>query len=316
MTKALSILRNSDSFGEFTAVTIGSFDGYHKGHHYLLTRLHEEAQKRGLLPVAITFEPHPRLFFNHSMPLLSTLKEKIWLFETYSPVSTLLIQTFDHHFANMSPETFIEAFLMQQVKARLILIGFNHRFGKHRQGDIALLQSYADKGAFELHVVPPVKGNEDQLISSSVIRNLLSTDRFQEAVSLLGHPYVLIGRVIHGEGIGRRLGFPTANLQFDHPQKLVPRDGVYVATVCWQDQFLPAAVSIGTRPTFHDTKSHVEVYILNFQGDLYGKELVVLLHAKIRDQIQFESKEALIRQMEKDVAVVAHYFLYDSHSDS
>lgn len=309
-------MRDSYPYTDFTAVTIGSFDGYHRGHSHILTLLSQEAKKRGLHPVVVTFEPHPRVFFRHSFSLLSTLEEKIWLFQNYSPVSTLLVKTFNQHLANLSANSFIERFLVEELKARLIIIGFNHRFGKGREGDISLLKEYASKGFFEVQVISPVMGEKEIPISSSLIRKMMYSGHFHEAISFLGHPYVMIGRVVPGEGIGKTLGFPTANLEFSNPYKLIPQDGVYVASVEWKGKTYPAAVSIGIRPTLHGTRRQFEVYILNFQEDLYGKELVVLLHHKLRDQIKFATVRELIQQMEKDVEAVEDFFFHGTHSNS
>jgi riboflavin kinase/FMN adenylyltransferase len=263
------------------AVAIGSFDGVHRGHRRVL----DVAFETGLPVAVLTFDPHPRVLLGQPVELLTTLERKVELLVEYG-VEEIVVLRFDEELAAMTPHEFTLRHL-NPLGAQIVVAGPDFRFGHDRSGDLELLH---DEGMLT-RLVEPVAG-----VSSTAIRDALHKGDVITAASLLGHPYELDGRVVPGFARGAKLGFPTANLVFA-PHQLVPLDGIYAG---FADAHR-AAVSIGVNAHFKGTERRVEVHLIDFEGDLYGKRLVVELWQWLRDEQAFESEEALTEQIRRDV---------------
>jgi len=286
-----------------TAITLGSFDGIHLGHIKILEELKRTKEKLGLdRTLLLTFHPHPQQVLkrnNSSIQLLTTIEERLEQLAKHGIDEVGIIQ-FSVEFAKTTYEEFFRNTLIDQIGTKAIVVGFNHAFGKNREGDIEHVRSLASGLAVEVIEVPPLIVN-DVSISSTKIRNALLEGDIATANSYLGYPYTLCGKVIEGDKLGRELGYPTANLEID-PVKLIPADGVYAATVDIEGNTYKGALSIGTRPTVdgaHDRR--IEVHLLDFSGDLYGKQLKFEVLQYIRAQEKFSSLEELTAQIARDV---------------
>lgn len=290
------------------AVTIGNFDGLHRGHQAMLARLKEEAAKRGLPSCVLTFEPHPREFFAPSQApaRLSSLREKSELIRT-AGIDRLHVCRFNQRFASLSPDEFIERVLVETLGARWLLVGDDFRFGAKRAGDFALLQESGAKLGFEVESLATVSV-ENKRASSTAVREALAAGDMQHARELLGRPYSITGHVMHGNKLGRKIGFPTANIQLQHNRP--PLSGIFAVEVCGLNgEPLQGVASLGTRPTVHENGNPtLEVFIFDFRDDLYGRRLRVDFLKKLRDEEKYPDLDALIAQINRDVDNARAFF--------
>jgi riboflavin kinase/FMN adenylyltransferase len=278
------------------AVTLGNFDGVHVGHQALI------AQARALgEAVVFTFEPHPAKVLQPEMAprLITPTARKLELFESLG-VAAVLVQPFTLAYAATPPQAF-EAALFHTLGARHVVVGADFTYGKKRSGTVDTLRAAATAKGAEIHVVPPVTV-DGVVVSSTKIRELLLAGRVKPAARLLGRPYDLDGKVVRGKQRGREIGFPTANLET--AQELEPSIGIYAVRVRVDGQgpWLPGAASVGFNPTFGDTELTVEVFLIDFDGDLYDRILRVQFIERLRPEHRFDSVEALVAQMHQDVA--------------
>lgn len=288
------------------ALTIGNFDGVHKGHQVILDRLCREAAARSLVACLLTFEPHPREFFApQSAPTrLTSLREKLELLGARG-VTRTHVQRFTRDFAAMSAEGFVEQVLCRTLRARWILIGDDFRFGSKRSGDVAMLQAMGARCGFEVQTIETI-AHDGLRVSSSSVREALAAGNLQRAEALLGRPYSISGRVEHGNKIGRELGFATANIQLQHNRP--PLLGIYAVRVYGIDGSLQGpgrngVASLGVRPTIASAgKAVLEVHLFDDPGVLYGKHLRVDFLHKIRDEAKYPNLEALRAQIARDCA--------------
>ncbi len=282
-------------------VTSGTFDGVHLGHKKIIDRLTETATKRNGESVVITFWPHPRLVVspaNSDIKLLSTLDEKIEIFATLG-VDHLLILPFTREFSELSSEKYIEDILISTIGTKTLVIGYDHRFGKNREGGFDYLSTNANRFNLELIEIP--RQEIDSLtISSTKIRKSLETGNIQVANELLGRYYIFSGLVKKGRQLGRTIGFPTANVHVSKNYKLIPSTGVYAVRVYLRNKQYAGVMNIGNRPTVDGEGITQEVHILNFEDDIYGETLKVEIINYIRAEQKFENLNALIGQIEKD----------------
>lgn len=297
-----------------SVLTIGNFDGVHLGHQAMLRQLRAKADVLGIPATVMTFEPHPREFFapDKAPARLTSLREKLALLEACG-VDRVVLFRFDRRHAAMSADDFIARVLVKGLAVRHVIIGDDFRFGQGRQGDLALLQQQgASLGftaeALETVTVNGITGEEGRRVSSSAVRQALEASDLALAAQLLGRPYAIAGRIVHGDKIGRTIGFPTANVQLK--RKRVPMKGVYAVTVSGLDKRqLPGAASIGVRPTVgQGLKPVLEVHLLDFDQNVYGAHATVHFQRRLRDEVKFDSFDALKRQIALDVQATQDYF--------
>ncbi|SFV34239.1 bifunctional riboflavin kinase/FAD synthetase [Thermoflavifilum thermophilum] len=285
-----------------TVITIGTFDGVHKGHQTILHQLKNKSLEKRLPGVVITFDPHPREVLHPEQPvqLLNTLEERIQLFEQQG-IEHLVIVPFTKAFSELSAEAYVKKFLIHYFHPAVIIIGYDHHFGHDRKGDIHLLENLQQQYGYTLEEISP-QVVQQVTISSTRIRQALVNGEIELANTLLGYNYSLAGTVARGDQIGRKLGYPTANLQLGDPRKLIPATGVYAATVQIDEKpiHLKGMLNIGYRPTFQGKELRIEIHIFDFSDNIYGHTMRIYLHAYLRPDQYFENAEALRRQMDQD----------------
>lgn len=284
-----------------TILTLGTFDGIHLGHQEIIRSVVDYSGKENLRNVVITFHPHPRKVINPELKikLLTTQIEQIEILEKLG-VDNLLIINFTKEFSELTPVEFIENYLIQKIGLSKIVIGYDHHFGKARGGDVNLLKQISRKYNFSIIQIDPFI-IDDEPVSSTKIRNALEKGDIDKANKMLGRTYSFTGLVVQGDKRGRELGYPTANLQLDDNDKLLPQIGIYAVLVEIGGKIYKALLSIGKRPTFYDDGNLVaEVYIYDFNNDIYGENLKINLITKLRDEEKFNSAEELIKQMNID----------------
>ncbi|CAG8947017.1 unnamed protein product [Penicillium salamii] len=288
-------------------LTIGNFDGVHRGHQALMSRLCEEGRKRNLPVVVMVFEPQPlELFAGDKAPArLTRLREKL-RYMAEAGVDKVLCVRFDRRFAALSAQRFISDLLVEKLDVKYLAVGDDFRFGAGRQGDFLLLQKAGAEYGFEV-VSTETFCDGGKRISSTAVRQAMAVDDLALAQSLLGHPFTISGRVVHGDALGRTLGFPTANLPLR--RSVSPVKGVYAVEVRGlTPEPLPGVANIGTRPTVKGLRQQLEVHLLDINMDLYGRHIDVVLKQKIRNEQRFASLEALKEQIANDVVTARQFF--------
>ena len=287
-----------------TVLTVGTFDGVHRGHQAILRYLLERADMRDGTSTVISFDPHPReVVGNESVPLLTTVDERAQLFEQFG-LDRFVVIPFTHEFRQVRATEYVEDILLGRVGLKEIVIGYDHAFGKDREGDRELLERMGEAHGFSVDVIPAQAVDHD-VVSSSKIRTLLAEEGdVARANELLGHRYALSGQVERGEGRGRKIGYPTANMDVLDDRKLVPKIGVYAIRVRIGDgsQTYDAMMNIGRRPTFDGMDVTVEAHLFGFDGNLYGETLRVEFLRRLRDEQKFDSVDALVMQLSEDEA--------------
>ncbi len=290
-----------------TVLTLGVFDGLHLGHQLVMQTVLERARAAGAVPTVITFDPHPRAVLHpeSAPPLLQTFDQKIEAFGVLG-IEQVIVIRFNRAFAEIEAEDFLRDVVGERLQAREVYLGRGFAFGRGRRGNIELLKEVSEQLGFHAEEVPEVR-LRGQRISSSAIRKLLAEGRVNQARRMLGRPYGVEGRVVHGQERGRTIGFPTANLR---PQnRVIPRNGVYVTATLIEGVWRRSVTNVGTRPTFeHDAEAAVETYVLNWSGDLYGDVVRVRFLHRLRDEQRFASVEELKRQIEFDRQRAESYF--------
>jgi riboflavin kinase / FMN adenylyltransferase len=281
-------------------LTVGTFDGIHRGHAAVIETLVHEARLRRQRSVVVTFDPHPLVIVqpDRAPQLLTTPDEKRTLLAGVG-VDEIAILRFDRAMADLSPRRFVEDVLMPRFGLRHLVIGYDHGFGRGRSGDASVLAEIGRGLGFSVQVVPPLL-LEGVPISASRIRAAIRAGDVESAAHALGRPYSLRGTVQKGDGRGRELGFPTANLLLDDPLKLLPADGIYAVRTVIDGAARDALLHLGPRPTFDSAAVTMEVYVLDFDADLYGRSLEVSFCARIRGVEHFGSADALVRAMTAD----------------
>lgn len=282
-------------------VTSGTFDGVHLGHQKILARLREVAAATGGASVVITFFPHPRLVVSadsQDLKLLSTLDEKISLLAAQG-VDHLLVIPFTRDFSLLTSEEFIQNILIEAIGTKTLVIGYDHRFGRNREGSFEYLTANADRYGFRIEEIPR-QDLEHVAISSTQIRAALLAGRVKQAAQFLGRDYALTGMVVKGRQLGRTIGYPTANLEVHEDYKLVPALGIYAVRVRWRDQVLGGMLSIGTNPTVGGIGRTIEVYIFDFSQDIYGEKLTLDFVDWMRAEEKYDGLPALVAQLQRD----------------
>lgn len=297
--------------------TIGFFDGVHCGHRFLIDRVIEEAQRSGMSSAVITFDRHPRevLQTDYQPDLLSTLDEKLLLLSKTHVDNTVVLH-FDASLAALTAHDFMRDVLQGQLKVRKLIIGYDNRFGHNRSEGFDDYVRYGKELGIEV-IRADAFLPDDVRVSSSVIRTCLREGRVEDANRLLGYDYTIESRIVSGYQNGRKMGFPTANLDVTRCQQLLPASGVYAVLVRLKDSvgWKRGMMNIGHRPTFNGTTTSMEVNLFNFSGDLYGQELLVSFISKIRDERKFDSIDALAEQLQHDKVQINKLFDTTYHID-
>jgi len=286
---------------DFPVVTSGTFDGVHVGHRKIIQRLKEIAGQNGGETVLLTFYPHPRMVLfpdDNELKLLSTQEEKIKLLEGQG-VDHLIIYPFTKAFSRLSSVNFIRDILVNKIGTKKLVIGYNHHFGRNREGSFEHLQEYGPVYGFEVEEIP-AQDIEHIEISSTKIRSALQNGDIKTANTFLGYNYTLAGTIVKGKQLGRTLGYPTANIEVADKYKLIPANGIYVVEVEYEGVKHKGMMSIGLNPTVNGTERTIEVNILDFEKDIYGEKLTIRFIDKIRNEEKFESLEKLKSQLGKD----------------
>jgi len=283
-------------------LTVGTFDGIHRGHQFIIEELKKIARKRSLATTLVTFRPHPQLVLKSPekppLQILTTIDEKIGLLRNLG-LDRVVVINFDHEFSRISSVDFVRKILFDKIGFKHIVIGHDHAFGRDREGNIETLRELAAEMDFEVEKLPAFQ-LEQHKVSSTAIRNLLLDGKIKEANHLLGRNYSLDGEVVKGEGRGKRLNFPTANIRCSSENKLMPGNGVYAVYVWHENNRWQGMMNIGVRPTFGETRRTMEVHIMDFKQDIYGENLTIEFVDRIRNEMRFNDPQELVNQLQKD----------------
>jgi len=306
----LKVIAHAQDFPQSlrTVVTIGTFDGVHLGHQAILDRLCQSARAQHAASVVLTFYPHPRsvLAQSQQVGLLTALDEKIKLLRQ-TGLDYLWVIPFTADFASLSAEAFVQEYLVNALHAQTVIIGYDHRFGQNRSANYADLVNFGVQYGFDVAQID-AQTVEAVAVSSTKIRKAISLGQMDLATSYLGHPYLLQGKVVRGKQLGRTLGFPTANIQWDEADKLLPPIGVYAVRVGVDDKQYWGMLNLGHNPTVQDQGLQLEVHLLDFEGDLYGMTLDIFFEKRLRDEQRFASVALLSQQLQADEMATRHYF--------
>lgn len=307
----MNIYHSLDSFHklEYGVVTSGTFDGVHLGHQKILSRLSEISEQSGGETVVLTFWPHPRTVVSddsQDLQLLSTIEEKIELFSQLG-IQHLAIIPFTRAFSELSSEEFIQQILVGKIGTKKLVIGYDHRFGRNREGSFEFLKKNCSEYGFEVEEIPR-EDIEHTAISSSRIRQALITGHIHEANDLLGRPYSLSGTVVKGKQLGRTIGFPTANVHVHESYKLVPMNGVYVIQAVYNGDTFRGMLNIGTRPTVDGVGRTIEANLFDFDHEIYGEDLKIELLHYLRPEEKFNGLDMLVKQIRIDKENSLAYF--------
>lgn len=298
------IIQNTEHFRieSPTIVTIGTFDGVHLGHQKILNRLAELKQNTGLKTVVLTFEPHPRKILfpeQKDLKLITLVDEKLQLLEKYG-VDVTVVYPFTKYFSQLDSNIYIEEILLRQLNLKHLVIGYDHRFGKDRTGDINTLRDFSSNYSFFVEEIS-AKDIDNIAVSSSKIRKSIETGHVEMAAEYLGHQFFVSGKIIKGKQLGRQLGYATANLKPSVEEKIIPKIGVYFVEVLIDKRSFFGMMNIGTNPTTDDDdKVKLEVNIFNFNSDIYNKIIQVRFIKRLRDELKFSNLDALVQQLHLD----------------
>jgi len=282
-------------------VTIGTFDGVHLGHKAIFEQMKKDAAQCGGETVLITFSPHPRLVLykdSKNLKFINTQSKKLERIEK-SGIDHLIIIPFTKEFSKNSSEEFISSYVVKHVHPEIIIIGYDHHFGKNREGNIQLLESLKKKYHYDVVQVPPFYV-DGQPVSSTRIRNLLQSGNLKEANRMLGYEYAITGEVVRGNTIGHKLGFPTANIKISNEFKLIAANGVYACRALIEGKMYKGMSNIGVRPTIDHGDLTIEINIFDFDQDIYGETITIFFVDRLRDEKKFENLDALKEQLFRD----------------
>lgn len=288
-------------------VTIGNFDGLHLGHKSILNTLIERAEENDGSTVVVTFDPHPLQVINPERikGLLTPLPVKRRLIEQMM-IDFLVVLKFDENLKEMEPEEFVRRILVERIGISHLVVGTDFRFGKDSKGDVDLLRSLSKKYKFSFDAVNPVKIDGEK-IGSNRIRRMVQDGKLEEVKKYLGRPFSIFGKVLYGAGLGRQIGFPTANLS-TYEDQILPKTGVYATEVELNGKYFYSVTNIGSRPTFGFNTLSLETHILDFSDEIYGTELEVIFHKRLRDEQRFSSVDELRKAIENDIHSAREYF--------
>ena len=298
----MKIFNNIQSYSseKESILTIGTFDGVHIGHNKILTKLVEESKKNNLSSLIMTFFPHPRMVLQKSqeIKMINTMDEKIHLFEK-TGVDNLIIQPFDKNFSKIRAKEFVEEILVKKLNIKHIIIGYDHRFGKDREASVEDLKKF---GLNYMFTVEEIAAQEIHsiAISSTKIRNAILKGEIKKCNEYLGRNFMLTGEVVHGDGLGKKINFPTANIEIIDTYKIIPKNGVYLVKTIINSERYFGMMNIGVRPTIGGKNKSLEIHFFNFKDNIYNKTISVEIICKIRDEEKFSSIDELKIQLKKD----------------
>lgn len=300
--------KQSIEFERPTGIGLGNFDGLHIAHMALINTLVSESKHRGLESVLYSFTKHPENIIRKKLftPLITSAKKKVKLLEL-TQLDYTYFEEFDESFSRMSPQSFVKDILVDKMKMKLAVTGYDYRFGYKGQGDVAYLKELGQKYNFKVITIPAIKVDDD-VISSTLIRKYVKKGDMESAFKLLGRHYSITGKVEKGKRIGNTIGFPTANI-YPEEYLLMPLDGVYVTRTLLDGVIYNSITNIGNNPTFNDQKKSIETYILDYNEDIYGKDIEVFFLKKIRGEKKFNSIDELVEQIRKDTESARQYFI-------
>ncbi|MDY7395733.1 bifunctional riboflavin kinase/FAD synthetase [Aureibaculum sp. 2210JD6-5] len=281
-------------------ITIGTFDGVHIGHQEIIKNLIKQGSKSDLNSVILTFFPHPRMVLQQGtdLKLLTTLSEKIALLEK-TGLQNLVIEPFTKEFSRLTALDFVRDILIKRLKLKKLVIGYDHHFGRNREGNFKQLQEYGSLYGFTVEEIP-AQDIKDISVSSTKIRNALLEGNIKKANSFLGYEYLLTGEIVHGKGLGNKYNYPTINIHIEEPYKLIPKPGVYIVKTKLKDENLFGIMNIGFRPTVNGKHQTIEVHLLDFNENLYGETISISIAHRLRDEQKFDSLEDLFSQIKED----------------
>ena len=290
-----------------TVITIGTFDGVHIGHRKIIKRIVESAENSALESAVLTFFPHPRMVLQKEVgiELINTIEERKQILEN-TGIDHLIVHPFTRAFSRLTAQEYIEEVLVKKLQAKKVIIGYDHRFGRNRNADIEDLKKYGEKYGFEVEEIS--KQDVDEVaVSSTKIRKALQEGDVEKANTYLGSNFLLTGTIVKGKGLGKDLGFPTANLKIEETYKLIPKTGVYVVKALIDDEEFFGMMNIGYNPTVGGSEKTIETYFFNLDKNLYGKKLQIEMLKRIREEKKFSGVEELIKAMKEDQAFSENY---------
>ncbi|WP_299884825.1 bifunctional riboflavin kinase/FAD synthetase [uncultured Lacinutrix sp.] len=293
-------MKSKNSDNKYTIVTIGTFDGVHIGHQKIIKRIVTVGKEQSLKPTILTFFPHPRMVLQKdaNIKLINTMKEKETLLKGFG-LENMVVEKFTQDFSRLTAKSFVEDILIKKLKAKHVIIGYDHHFGRNRSANIEDLKSFGLQYGFEVEEITAQDIN-DVAVSSTKIRKALFEGDITTANTYLGYPFMLSGHVVKGNGIGRTLNFPTANIEIDETYKLIPKEGVYVVKTKIEGNTIFGMMNIGTNPTVNGKLQTIEAHFFNWKTTLYDVKLNVELLERLRDEEKFESVNVLKEQLKQD----------------
>ncbi len=296
-------IEDIEKLKDSTVLTVGVFDGVHLGHRSIFKELKKISEEKKLLPLVLTFYPHPdRVLKKGETPLIQTLPQRIERIKEEG-IENVIAVRFDKEFSELSAREFID-FLIEKLNMKGILVGENFRFGKGMEGNIELLRKIASERNFYIFTMKMFE-LDGKRISSSLVRKILVEGKVDEAIPLLGRPYSITGRVVRGHGIGKRIGIPTANVQTEN--ELLP-EGVFITRIHLKGKFFPSVTNIGRAPTLKNLEKSVETHIIDFEEDIVNEEVEIFFLKKIRNERKFENPEELKKGIEEDIRIAKNFF--------
>ena len=281
-------------------LTIGTFDGVHIGHNKILKRLIQDSKKNNLSSLVMTFFPHPRMILNksHEIKMIDTIDEKINLLEK-TGLDNLIIHPFDNNFSKIRAKEFVEEILVKKLKIKEIIIGYDHKFGKDREASVEDLKKFGKDYMFTVKEIP-AQEIDSIAISSTKIRNAILNGEIEKCNKFLGRNFILTGKVVYGDGLGKKIDFPTANIEIKETYKIIPKNGVYLVKTKINSNTYFGMMNIGIRPTVGGRNKSLEIHFFNFKDNIYGKNVSIEIIKKIRDEEKFSSIDQLKIQLKKD----------------
>jgi len=302
-------IENYDHKKASSALTIGTFDGVHIGHQKIIERLNQIKDNTLEKSMILTFFPHPRMILDHreDIRMLTTMEEKIQLLEKFG-LNELIIEPFTPQFSRLSALEFVRNILVRKLNLKKLVIGYDHQFGKNREGNFDELVTYGELYDFSVEKIS-AQEIENVSVSSTKIRKAIDSGDIEMANAYLGYAYLLTGEIIKGKGIGRKMNFPTVNLDIAEDYKLIPKKGVYIVKANFDTCTNFGIMNIGFRPTVGGSGQTIEIHLLDFNGDLYGKKMQVEVLKRLRDEKKFESVEELALQISKDEKVARKWLM-------